>query len=359
MITSEVIPYLCGRELLSRENIVDGEVRVFDASRRNQNFRVINQGGRSLFVKQGTKIHGSSSTAREAAVYSILEADDHSHVPFPYAPRLIDYNPDDDILILELIDDAVNLREKYHESRYLQVQSAAAVGEALGALHMKTSLPTVLRRLGRSEPGVLEVDRPGLALLSDFSGSSIDLIRMVQSSADLIVHLDEMRQDWRNETLIHHDIRMDNIIQSSLHGTSEILIVDWETASAGDPAWDVGAAVADYLGLWIQSIPVTGTQSPEKLIHLADFPLSEVQESIAALWRAYARRSEMSADMQIEFMPRVARFCGLKLVQSAIEMVQNSAHWNLTAVTHMQVAANMMGRPQEAVQALLCLDVAS
>lgn len=341
------------------KNLVEGEVRVFDASRRNQNFRVMSRGGQSLFIKQGQGIHGVSSIAREATVYNLLAPEDGLHPPFPYAPHLVDYNPDEDILVLELIQDAVNLREKYHDMRELGLRSAATVGEALATLHRSTSLPTVLELLGTSEPGVLDVDRPGLALLSDFSGSSIDLIRMVQSSAEMIMHLDEMRNDWRNETLIHHDIRLDNIIASGDQRIPSILIVDWETASAGDPAWDVGAAIADYLSLWIHSIPVTGTQSPEKLLHLADFPLSAVQPPIAALWWAYTRQSEMSAHTRIEFMPRVVRFCGLKLVQSAIEMVQSSAHWNLTAVTYLQVAANMMGRPQEAMQALLGLDVAA
>lgn len=344
---------------MSTEHLVDGQVRVFDASRRNRNFRVLNRSGGSLFVKEGTRTLGSSSIAREAIAYSILEPQDGSRPQFPYAPRLVDYNSDADVLVLEFVDDAMDLRESHRTKNFEGLRSAATVGDALATLHHSIPLSTVLDLLGESEPGVLDVDKPGLALLSDFSSSSIDLIRMVQSSTEFVMQLENMRRDWRNETLVHHDIRMDNILTSSPFRLPGIVIVDWETASAGDPAWDVGAAIADYLGLWIQSIPVTGTQPPEQLLPLADSPLSAVQPAIAALWHAYVQRSEMSISMQPEFLLRVVRFCGLKLIQSAIEMVQSSAHWNLTAVTHLQVASNMMQRPMDASRTLLGMGVAA
>lgn len=358
MITSEVLSYIRERNLLDGKDLVEGEVRVFNASRRNRNFRIVNSRGISLFLKEGG-LQGISSIAREAAVYSMLQPFDASPLNYKYAPRMLDYNPDRDILVLELCENALDLREYQRLRKVAGYRAASMVGKALALLHQSIPLTKALDLLGESAPGVLDVDKPGIALLCDFSGSSIDLIRMVQSSKELLEQLDAMRNDWKSDSLVHNDVRMDNILTAGNGPAPGIVIVDWETASCGDAAWDVGAAIADYLSLWLLSIPIAGRQSPEKLAHLAASPLSVVQAPIAALWYAYLEESKMTIGMENQFLLRVVRYCGLKLIQSAIEMVQNSAHWNLTAVALLQVATNMMLRPEDASKTLLGLEVAA
>jgi hypothetical protein len=52
---SEVVPYLLQHHLISAGSVVDGDIAVLDASRRNRNFKVISEQGRCYFVKQAAE----------------------------------------------------------------------------------------------------------------------------------------------------------------------------------------------------------------------------------------------------------------------------------------------------------------
>ncbi len=57
-----------------------------------------------------------------------------------------------------------------------------------------------------------------------------------------------LRGLWRQETLIHGDIKSDNILVGTpldRHEAPEetVWIVDWEFVEIGDPAWDLASAL--------------------------------------------------------------------------------------------------------------------
>lgn len=351
-----VIPYLQAKNFLDAESVVEGRVRVFDVSRRNRNFRVARQNGPSFFIKQGERRGDFSPTAHEATVYTLLTSTQRPAAERLPIPRLLDYDTEHDVLILEHIEQAKTLRDHHITPKRLPTRVATSVGRMLATLHRHSPVEELASMVGQYEPGALSVHRPGSALLRDFSNSSIELVRMVQSSPELVEELENLRRGWRNDTLIHHDLRWDNILVTTNRRTADITLIDWETAAIGDPAWDVGSIIGDYLVHWLRSIPMTGQRPPNELLPLARVPLASVQPAVMALWRAYVCNASDSRVAQPEFLRTVVRFTGLKLIQSALEMVQKESNWNLAAVACLQVAANMMARPDEAAQSLLGLE---
>jgi aminoglycoside phosphotransferase (APT) family kinase protein len=354
---SEVIPYLCQRGLLSRTEVVDGEIRVFDVSRRNRNFKVRCQTGTSLFIKQGQLRDGFSTVRREAAVYRLLAGTSNGAPIYPNLPRFLDYDDLEDVLVIEFLSSAIDLRRYEHRRRSHSIRAATKLGSALANLHRCIPADDASERLGEGEPGVLMAQRPGLALMRDFSGASIDLIRLIQADVDLLGHLEALHSQWRSEALIHHDVRWDNILVAPR--TGRVAIIDWETAAVGDPAWDVGAAIGDYLSQWLLSIPATANTPPDQVLHLAHRPLPTFQPAIAALWEAYCRTADLTPAQQAKFIIQVARYTGLKLLQSAIEQVQILPAWTVSAICQLQVGANMMAQPAQGTQVLLGLDIAA
>ncbi|HSV65870.1 MAG TPA: phosphotransferase [Mycobacteriales bacterium] len=367
---TEVIPYLRERGLVDGASVVDGDIRVLDVSRRNRNFRVLRSAGPSFLLKQGVARDSFSAVAREARAYELFGPLPHSvgagsSPAFRHAPTAYAYDDERDVLVLELVTGVENLRVRHRRARRPPRDAARAVGRALAALHQlvpaTVDLATAQRLLGAGEPGVLSVQRPGLSMLRDFSSACVDLVRMVQAAPDVPELLAGLRQDWRTDTLIHHDVRWDNFLlplpraRNGARGRREVMLVDWETAALGDPCWDVGAVFGEYLGDWLSSVPGVAGEPPERFLHLARCPLESVQPAVRSFWSAYVGQAGLAAGQASEHLLRSVRYSGLKLVQSGLEQVQRSARWTVCTVSFLQVGVNILTRPEEAGAVLLGL----
>lgn len=52
---------------------------------------------------------------------------------------------------------------------------------------------------------------------------------------------------WRPRCLVHADLKWDNCLVDQGHREARIRVIDWELSGSGDPAWDVGCAIAEDL----------------------------------------------------------------------------------------------------------------
>ena len=203
------VRYLLGRGLISSRVIVEGDLVVSDASSRHQNFKVISDAGPCYLLKQGFGPQKAADVAREGLVYEALSAQPGTR---SYLCEFGGYDPREQVLILELIPDAVDLRSYHLRRRRPSVRVAAAVGEALGSLH---SIPVT--RSGRAflpewPAGILSLHRPDLTIFRDASAASLELIKIVQNTPGFGEHLDDLCRSWRPETVVHNDIKWDNVI---------------------------------------------------------------------------------------------------------------------------------------------------
>src|SRR4051812_21519779 len=98
----EVVDYLLDRGLLSTETVVDGDLAIYDATRRNRNFRIVSVHGPSYLVKQGFGAEGRATVANEAGVYQALAAGGARVAR--YVPAFHGYEPEHGLLVLELIE---------------------------------------------------------------------------------------------------------------------------------------------------------------------------------------------------------------------------------------------------------------
>ena len=170
----------------------------------------------------------------------------------------------------------------------------AALGHALGTVHETFRHPTLrdhprLSRLSCDVPWIMMVHRPRPELLASLSTANADTIRILQSHEGLVVRLDQLRDRWHQETLIHSDIKSDNILvwRSKQDTGTEIRIVDWEMVQRGDPAWDVAGALQDYIAFWVSSMPLLAEMPMEERVARAKYPLHMLHRSIRALWTGY------------------------------------------------------------------------
>jgi aminoglycoside phosphotransferase (APT) family kinase protein len=358
MSESDVVDYLLERNLIDAAAIVDGDLRLIDASRRNTNFRVVRERASSYLLKQGAGRDPFVSTAREAFVYALL-ADAGGKAIARLLPRVYDFDADRELLIIELFEGADDLRAYHHRRGRFPTSVAAQLGKALAQLHALPARAGATmggHALDAPEPAGLFLHRPGLPVLHDLSGAGTDIVRLIQRSDGVFDVLESMRRQWRRDRFIHHDMRWDNVLVTrTASGKPALKLIDWEAAGLGDPGWDLGGILGDYLACWITSIPLTGHDTPDRYLGLARYPLKAIQPALGALWNAYVAQAGLTASECRELLIATARYTGLKLMEMALEHVQHQPECNMTAVTLVQVGVNIVTSPEHAARVLLSL----
>jgi hypothetical protein len=257
------------------------------------------------------------------------------------------------MLVLELVPDAEDLRTLHLRTGHFSAGPAVIIGSALGLLHSQTRLP-VAQPLPAAAPWVLWVHRPDARVFRDVSAAALELIRIVQGAAGFPQALDGLRAEWRQEALVHGDVKWDNCLVSyGEDGSEQVRLIDWESAVPGDPGWDIGSALSQYISFWLFSVPVTGSVPPERFPELAKYPLDAMKPALAACWIGYADARGYDASSSSEQLVRAVRFAGARLVQTAFESAQMMQHMTSAIVLHLQLALYLLQRPEEVATRLL------
>lgn len=361
-----VVSYLLRRKLISEQAIVEGELKVADASRRNLNFQVISARGPCYLLKQGVGPDGIETVGHEAAVYQRLQSSIGELGFDRYLPRFFGYDQKEQILIIEFLRDAQTLREYHDRKGRFPPTLAAALGTALGTLHRLNwtggERDGEDRDLKIEPPWILSIHRPRLGMLQQLSSATIQAIKIIQRFPEFCELLDDLRREWIHATPIHFDFKWDNcliVAHRSRNRKIDLRIVDWELAGVGDPCWDVGSVFNDCLSHWLGSIPITGETPPERFIELARYPLSKMHPAIRSFWQSYAQRMELDAANSSDWLLRSVKFAAARLVQTVYEGLYHSNKLTGNAVCSLQLSLNILKRPQEATVQLLGIPLQS
>jgi hypothetical protein len=145
------------------------------------------------------------------------------------------------------------------------------------------------------------------------------LARTFLSNGVLAAALREGAASWSPHCLVHGDLKWDNCLLDERTGTPRVRVVDWEMAGLGDPAWDLGCAVAEQVGMALHE----RRMAPRDL---ADLPTA-VGPAVGALAAGYvAVRGGVKAGL----WERVALYAAVRLLHLALECAEflgdSSAH---------------------------------
>jgi aminoglycoside phosphotransferase len=353
-------PYLLERGLIDVDWIIDGQLTINSEARRNRNLRVVGPDGRGVLIKQPEyqSASGHSSLEIEAAFCRHWQERPDACQSVAFIPRLLDHDAQTATLVFELIPGAsvfaaaiVNLSER---ARATVV--AEQLGTHLATVHRSYSGATIglgdqLGMLRRDPPWAMQIHEPIPAMLTQLSAGNYALIHQLQSEQGLAERIDLARHDWRPLTVIHGDMKFDNIVvqteRNSGHDTSErVWIVDWEMAQIGDPGWDLAGVFQDFLVLWIRSMPTAHERAAEVLISQAAVPLAALRGPLLAFWNAYRASASLTSERAAELLRRSIQFSAVRLVQTAYEMCVSAHTFAGPAVFLLQIAANILTDPR-------------
>jgi hypothetical protein len=357
--TNSVIPFLLKSGLIDIDWIIDGCLTIRCMSRRNRNLSV--EGcGTGFLVKQpdGLADRGSETLASEASFHNFCLEEPLVADMMHLVPRLVYNRVEDVVLVFELISNANSFRtastSEFVPSR--MISNARALGRALATIHrvfrhVDIESDRRLRWLPRLLPWILGVHRPSLANRARLSQAQLEILRVVQTHAGFGEHVGRSKGLWRPETLIHGDIRFDNVLVRSGWGDDDgddlaLWVVDWEMVQLGDPAWDLAGALQDFLVSWVSSMPLSNDLTIEEITARARVSLDDLRAGSRALWAGYRVAAGLDGVEAAGLLRRAVEFAAVRLIQSAYEISAESDHLFGQPVLLLQISANLLADPE-------------
>ena len=171
--------------------------------------------------------------------------------------------------------------------------------------------------------------------LSDDSPSGKQAIARVCDDDDICDMLRATAASFSPSCLIHGDVKWDNMIIDD-GPPPKVLLFDWELSGRGDPAWDLGSALADTLALPTRSSMPAG-QPPDWV--------GEIERAILI---AYAGAAP---DAGTDFAERVAGCWGARLAHLALECAAATGDACNPGVSVLLDAAQSLAQQYESVTA--------
>jgi aminoglycoside phosphotransferase (APT) family kinase protein len=196
---------------------------------------------------------------------------------------------------------------------------------------------------------VLLAHKPGPEVLATITPANYQTLKILQTHEHLAERLEHLRKGWKAETLIHSDIKSDNVLvipEAASPPALDVRIVDWETAQIGDPAWDLAGMLQDFMMFWVFSIPVSPGLTPAEMAARARYPLGDIRPAIGAAWRGYVAAAGVPAPARRELLLRATGFSAARLIQSAFELSQMGPALSPQAVLLLQISANILNDPE-------------
>lgn len=371
IITKETIAhYLLGRGLLTFDSVVDGDLLVVEATSRNRNFKVIRTASPGYFVKQVKTFEPQAvETLRyETACYWLSQHDADFEPLRALMPKFYDSDPARHALVIELLPEGGSLSEYHRQLGSFPVEVGVQLGHILGTYQREMG-----RRLregakssafARRVPWILSLHQLNQNLFGQLSAANTQVLNIVQSYPDFPQTLDRMSAGWRFDSLIHGDIKWDNLHvtvggegggQEGAGGEMKLRLIDWELADFGDACWDAGAVFQSYLSFWVFSMPAVAGVPAAQLVGAAQFPIEKMQPAIRAFWKTYVETRGLDHEEARAALERSVSYGAARMIQTAYEYMFHAPQITTSALYLLQLSLNILKNPREAIASLLAL----
>lgn len=290
-----VLAFLARRGLIRPEDLATASADDLSAS--HTAFRVRVDGRARWFVKRADERRSGRDLGSEAAVYRLAAREPHLA---RVLPRCVLIGNRDEVLVLdalpgEPLSSALDWSALQGEAAR---RDLAAYGTSVATFHGVRSAPFGGR------PWLVDALEPAWGDYGWLPPWCADLLRRLRGTPHVRAAFQAARSAWHGGRLVHGDLRWANVLLDRRGDRRRVWIVDWELACLGDPAWDVGSAIADVVSAGVQWCP----------------PASEAPwHAVRPFLAAYRRTSGLGDAGWRRLLACATRLAGIRLVQSMIE----------------------------------------
>jgi hypothetical protein len=332
---------LLERGLLAATDVVDGRLLVEERSTpRHRHVRVDAAGG-GLFVKVADE--PTALAAAEATVYELAYEGSLDLAGIAPACRATGAPPG--VVVIGLLAGRSLGEEVAAAGGIVPLQLAAAIGQLLRRVHRAARDPLADLPLPVLHPWALTQDFDGGAA---GTAAGVQLVREAARTSAVSAAVDYLRSTWTADAFVHGDVRSSNILvpPPGRHGpgpvpASGLWLLDWECAGVGDPAWDVGGALQDWIHLAVTSA-TAGPDLPTGAPRRAAAAIGALRPSFGAFWRAYHGGDDLIP------AGRAAGMAGVRMLQTCLEMAGVASASPTAVALLLQTAVTILAAPEVA-----------
>ncbi|GAA4180622.1 phosphotransferase family protein [Gryllotalpicola koreensis] len=325
--------------------------------RRSLCYRVRLADGRSLFVKRRSRSTAetlAASFAYERRLTEVL-AGRRIRIPAEFLTLCAD---DDEILVTEDLIGYAPLAERRAEAGGTSETWAYEVGRRLAMLHRATSGEASVDLPGSGETEVSRVRLPerlltALTVVSPGPATAcsdgwVEMLALVRH-AGLLRGLETAVAHWTPSCVIHGDVTDDNLqCTESTDAREPVVFVDWESAGYGDPRWDFGCLVGEFLASWLQGLDFHDGTTLDEWIAGSAIAFTDVLAEIRAGIAGY----ESVLPQTPEDRRQWARFAAFSLLSKVAGVAADAPALPPHSLACLQAAEQLALRPDAALELL-------
>lgn len=354
--------YLVERGFCTQSEKTQYHVELIAA--KNFNLLLNLPGNRKLLVKQ-EQYNREGRTAgeflREWRLSEFLQTFPELNYLRHWMPKVLHFDAENSIIVSCYLDDYTDVAEFYGKQKIFSPEIPRAIATRLANVHRATfnhqnyqefflthehstlvQLPKWIRSLERIGPEIFGV----------VPADGLKFFKLYQRYESLGQAMTELADAFQACCLTHNDLKLNNIL---LHTNWEqenplaLRLIDWERSDWGDPAFDLGTLIANYMQIWLSSLVISKSLTIEESLRLAMTPLEQLQPSIAALTCAYFNNFPQILEHRPNFLLRVVQFTGLALIQQIQAMIQYQKSFGNKGICMLQVAKTLLCRPEQSL----------
>jgi thiamine kinase-like enzyme len=332
---------------------------------KNFNLLVTLKNGKRLFVKQESCPQEGTVSDEFISDWKIAQfMDEFEEVSFleELSPRIVHFDHEHGILVSEYLDEYCDLDDFYTKGNFFPGEIAALIGSNLATIHQSTLNNHQYENFfckNIAKPENYHPDkltRIGPEIFGSVSLDGMQFFVLFQRYESLRIAMIEVIKSFTPCCLAHNDLKPANILLNidwkSKPESSILRFIDWEFSTWGDPAFDLGSVIANYLQIWLRSLVVSRAISITESLRLAVTPLEYLQPSLVETIRSYLNQFPEILRYKPQFIQQVIGFSGFVLVQNIQTSIQEQKPFDNIDICTLQVAKSLLCNPKQSIQTI-------
>jgi thiamine kinase-like enzyme len=294
--------------------------------------------GSALFLKQPIEAIPPVGALREGLLLRLIADNEDLRGVRAFLPEHVLYDETDNVAVSRGLPEH---RSMHDRSVPPSDELLRATARSLATLHCESSSVRIDTSRYYAINPVFDYARISPASFARAPG--IGFGTFLAAMQALEVPLRAVADAWSPSCLIHGDLRDDNILVADRRDADPpIAFVDWELGGWGDPLWDLGAWIGQYLYYWVESIKAGSSGDFSDWVRGAGIPFAEIKRAVRAILASYA---ETAGDCE-RTAGRALQLAGVFLLNRVLGSLESVGAIHAAAFCSLQVGRTLVAQPE-------------